>query len=467
MELTEAQLAKFFGAFKPDGTPGGDGDLAALVKNHQQVYDAWNTLTTDLSNFLLKDGTPLGDTAPYDNIVSDLTGTWQGDAATEFLARTTDIRTFALELIDSSGHPNSIHTFMTVLGTTYAALYQAQTYYGMLVRTHHQWASDVAHAMIDLAWNTDTPPVTLTTHNIAYLWTAWASRDGRATTPPNTVKLGWDANKRFFYADSAVPADSFSFDGSDWWDKWRDDAESTLRSWLNTQVNGAPHQCKITVMTTLGNQYEQAKTQLPERLDDSRLPTHVPPGTTGGGPGGFGSGGFGGAGSFSPLGGGGSATLPSGPIPGGTFDEGTGGNGTGTFGDGGLGTGTGTGDLGNLTGFNPGGLGGTFTPGGGSGLGSFGHLGPGGTGTGTDGGFGGLGATGGLGAGGGLPGGAGGPGAGGAAAGEAATAGRMPMMPMSPGAGGNREKSERQRASWLPEADDVWAGDTDVAPPVL
>lgn len=445
----------------------------------------------------------------FDGILAALTAKWSGDAADAFKAQAQTVRTFGVAvaaLADKTVNPppagsvpsNMQYEFQTLADYTGAAGTLNQIFYD----THNRYvaatsgpndfdnwtswmATTIRHLRSDYQRNMQ---VTIKVPTFAEFVdgnrAAQVNVDSEGNPIYGSSGPGSLSGVLSSYTESAFPNDisHVSYQNPEYGSNFQLRIEWNAWPWQDSEWDGDNqaaikgytlepeyHNYLRKLMVDLGNQYPLV--QAPSPQDNSVLPkTNGSSSSPTGGPGSYGgafdpgfSGGGANYGSGIP-GAGGSSNGPGGPNPGVTYGS--------AYNPGPL-PGGWPGSATKLAGYDPNPPGGSVAPPGatgfGGGPGGLGGVGPLGGGS-----FAGSGVPGGaVPGGGGLGGTAGGLGADGGLAAEAGLAGAagaasraMPMAPMA-GAGGGKERGERQRAAWLAEDDDVWGAADDGGNPVL
>jgi len=444
-----------------------------------------------------------------DGILATLMSTWSGDAAEAFEEQAQTVRGFGIgvaaladKTVDTqltgtaSQMPaqmqyqlGSMADYTGAAGTLSQLFSDAHSKYTAATGDFPNWAQYLAGVMRDTSdnirnntwWSTNT---TVTVHVPTFAEFVAGKRGPAGVT--GVLSVDFSNSSGFDPGTSKVsyynPEYGSGFDMTIGWPFWKPD-EGALDSKNQAAIRQYTEDSEYNnylraLMADLGNQYPQVRAPQPQ--DNSVLPKSNGGSTsTQSNPGGYNGsypGGLGGVGAGSAFGGATNGGVPgygSGSANGGSNNPGIyggdaylpGGYNPGSpAGGNNLGPSAGGWNPTQLAGYNPnaGGVTGPATTG-------FADGGPGAFGGGALGGSGGT-FPAGAGAGGasGLAAGAG-PDGGGLAADTAAAgaAGRaMPMAPMA-GAGGGKDRGERQRAAWLAEDEDVWGAADDGGDPVL
>jgi hypothetical protein len=436
-----------------------------------------------------------------DGILATLMSTWSGDAADAFKAQAQTVRGFGIgvaALADKTvnAQPTGVQmpaqmqyelgsmTDYTGAASTLNQLFSAtHTKYTAATSDFPNWAQYLAGVMRDTSdnirnntlWSTNT---TVTVHVPTFAEYVAGKRGPGGVT--GVLSVDFSNSNGFDPGTSKVsyhnPQYGSGFDMTIGWPFWKPD-EGALDSKNQAAIKQYTQDSEYdnylrTLMADLGSQYPQV--QAPRPQDNSVLPkTNGTSSTTQPNPGSY-PGGYGGLGAGTALGG-----VTNGNVPGygtGSANGGSGNPGSG-YNPGSASGGTPAGGYGGDAyvpgGYNPGPNAGGWNPtqlagynpnaGGVSGPATTGFAagGPGAFGGGASSGVAGAGGANGLAAGAGPDGGLA------ADTGAAAAAGRaMPMAPMA-GAGGGKDRGERQRAAWLTEDEDVWGADADGGDAVL
>jgi hypothetical protein len=415
----------------------------------EATAEAYYRMAAQLRRLVLGVGPDEGGPETMDGILKALK-TWQGPAATEFLAQAQIVRDYGVGVLQRAydqgveaskeGIGFTMHTQTQSIGI---ALSTAKFQYTQLQKTRDQWATRIANRAADLRGQMGSGPNNrygqwvIVDTDYDYGVTAGffiGGMDSHGNPAPGTLNLyhypggTQDSIDTFIQGFPEINQSVVSTVGSD--SSFIADASggldaNALAQAMKDQFAEPYRQAVADAVQWLANAY--AWTKFPDHVDTSALPAGA------GQPGSYNPGAFNTSGppTFGP---------PPGPdLTHSPPDPSKLGPDAANFANSKLA------GLPTAGGFPTSGLGsGLDGLGSGSGLGT-GALGDGGLG-------GGAGAS--TGAGAGLD--------------AAALAGRgMPMMPLQPGAGGGKDGASRQRTSWLPEEEDVWGANTDVAPPVL